>query len=58
MISACVKRINDFSNICKNKNLEADLLMYVLDEIFSYSPKLFGTCFTAFDYKTGLLLKD
>jgi hypothetical protein len=56
-ITACVRRINEFSKICKNKSLEADLLMYVLDEVFSYSPKLFGTCFTAFDYKTGLLLK-
>ena len=57
MISACVRRINEFSKICKNKSLEADLLMFVLDEVFSYSPKNFGTCFTAFDYKTGLLLK-
>ncbi len=57
MIEACVKRINQFQKICKNKNFEADLILMVLDEIFSYSHKLFGTCFTRYDYKTGLLLK-
>jgi len=57
MLSACIKRINEFSKICKNKNLEADLLMFVLTEAFAHEPKFFGTCFTAFDYKVGLLLK-
>ncbi|OFX20537.1 MAG: hypothetical protein A2033_01075 [Bacteroidetes bacterium GWA2_31_9] len=57
MISACVKRINEFSKICKKKNLEADLLLYVLDDVFSVSSKMFGTCFTAFDNRVGLLLK-
>jgi len=57
MIGACVKRINEFDRLCKNKNLCADLLMIVLDEIFSYSTNLFGTCFTKFDYKVALLLK-
>jgi hypothetical protein len=57
MVSACIKRINIFSKICKNKKLEADLLMYVLKFIFSLSTNLFGTCFTAFDYKVALLVK-
>lgn len=57
MIETCVKRINEFQKICKNENLEADLILMVLDEVFSYSHKLFGTCFTKYDYKTGLLLK-
>src|SRR6266487_3682232 len=35
MIEACVKRINQFQVICKNKNLEADLILMVLDEVFT-----------------------
>ena len=58
MLSACVKRINEFSKFCKKKkHLEADLIIYVLDVPFSYPAKFFGTCFTAFDYRTGLLVK-
>jgi len=57
MIESCVKRINEFDKLCKKKNLCADLLMIVLDEVFSYSTNLFGTCFTKFDYKVALLLK-
>jgi len=57
MLSACIKRINEFSKICKNKNLEADLLVLVLDEAFSNESDFFGTCFTNFDYKVGLVLK-
>ncbi len=57
MLSACIKRINEFSKICKNKNLEADLLVFVLDEAFTHDPAFFGTCFTNFDYKAGLILK-
>lgn len=57
MISACIKRIKEFTKTCKDKKLEIDILMYVLDEVFSYSPNLFGTCFTSFDYKAGLLVK-
>ena len=30
MLGACAKRVTEFSKSCKNKNLEADLLMYVL----------------------------
>lgn len=57
MLSACIKRINQFSKICKNKKLEADLLIFVLAEVFAHEPKFFGTCFTTFDYKVSLLLK-
>ncbi|HNW91033.1 MAG TPA: hypothetical protein PKN48_15345 [Bacteroidales bacterium] len=57
MLSACIKRINEFAKVCKNKNLEADLLVYVLQEAYAYPEDMFGTCFTAFDYKTGLLTK-
>ncbi|HEX5154790.1 MAG TPA: hypothetical protein VFW07_25265 [Parafilimonas sp.] len=57
MIGSCVKRINEFDKLCKNKNLCADLLMIILDEVFSYTTDLFGTCFTKYDYKVALLLK-
>lgn len=57
MIEACVKRINEFDKLCKKKNLCADLLMTVLDEVFSYPADLFGTCFTKYDYKVALVLK-
>jgi len=57
MLGACSKRIAEFSKICKNKNLEADLILYVLKEPFSYPSQFFGTCFTAFDYKVGLLVQ-
>jgi hypothetical protein len=56
MLSACIKRINEFSKVCKNKNLEADLVVYVLGIPFA-NPGNFGTCFTAFDFKVGLLVK-
>ncbi len=57
LIEACAKRINEFDRLCKKKNLCADLLMVVLDEVFGYSTNLFGTCFTKYDYKAALLLK-
>jgi hypothetical protein len=58
MIGACVKRINEFDKLCKKKNLCADLLIIVLDEVFSYSTNLFGTCFTKFDYKSGITAEE
>lgn len=57
MLSACVKRINEFAKVCKNKHLEADLIMYVLEIPFSENDNYLGTCFTALDYKTALLVK-
>lgn len=57
MLSACLKRIVEFSKICKNKSLEADLILYVLYIPFSMSTNVFCTCFTAFNYKVVVLLK-
>lgn len=57
MLSACVKRINEFTEVSKNKKLEADLLLYVLEVPFSLSTNMFGTCFTQYDYKVGLLVR-
>ncbi|MFA5973708.1 MAG: hypothetical protein WC780_15260 [Lentimicrobiaceae bacterium] len=57
MLSACVKRINEFTEVSKNKKLEADLLLYVLEVPFSLSTNMFGTCFTQYDNKVGLLVR-
>ena len=56
MLIACSKRISAFGKICKQKNLEADLVMYVLNIPFSLPHSLFGTCFTSYDYRVGLLV--
>lgn len=57
MLAACTKRINEFIKVSKNKNLEADLLLHVLNVPFSMSGNLFGTCFTAYDNKVANMLK-
>ena len=35
MLGACGKRIAEFSKVCKNMNLEADLILYALEIPFS-----------------------
>lgn len=57
MLGACLKRIIMFSKVCKNKNLEADLIMLVLEIPFSLSSNMFCTCFTVYNYNVVLLLK-
>lgn len=57
MLAACNKRINEFSKVAKNKSLEMDLIMEVLEYPFSLHPSYFGTCFTKFNYQVYLLLK-
>jgi len=57
MLAACIKRINVFTKISKNKQYEADLLLYILEIPFSLSPNMFGTCFTQYDTKVALILK-
>lgn len=57
MLAACMKRIVEFSKVSKNKNLDADLILYVLEVPFSMSSNVFCTCFTAFNYKVVVLLK-
>lgn len=56
LLAACTKRIVEFSKICKNKTFEADLIVYVLKIPFSMNKDIFETCFTAFNYKTVVLL--
>jgi len=57
MLAACIKRINEFCKVSKNKKLEADLLVYILREAFSLPASYFGTCFTAFDSKVAQIVK-
>lgn len=57
MLEASLKRINEFTKISKNKVLEADLLLYVLEIPFSLPASTFGTCFTRFDTKVAMIVK-
>ena len=57
MLAACNKRIEQFSKINKNKSLELELIMKVLELPFSLSSNMFTTCFTNYNYKVYLLLK-
>jgi hypothetical protein len=57
MLTACIKRINKFTIVSKNKVLEADLLVYILEVPFSLSTDLLGTCFTQYDTKVALIVK-
>lgn len=57
MLSACVKRINEFTKVSKNKVLEAELLIFILDYPFSLPEDFFGTTFTQFDTKVATIVK-
>jgi hypothetical protein len=57
MLGACIKRINEFTKISKNKALEAELLLYILEIPFSLTTNMFGTCFTQYDTKVAIIVK-
>jgi hypothetical protein len=57
MLSACIRRINEFTKVSNNKVMEADLLVYVLEVPFSLTTNLFGTCFTQYDTKVAQIVK-
>lgn len=57
MLGACIKRINEFTKISKNKVLEADLLLHILEIPFSLTTNMFGTCFTQYDTKVAVIVK-
>lgn len=57
MLAACNKRIIEFSKSVKNKKLELDLIMIVLEVPFSMSTNSFTTCFTKYNYQVSLLVK-
>ncbi|MDD2386442.1 MAG: hypothetical protein PHP52_06625 [Bacteroidales bacterium] len=57
MLAACIKRLNEFTKISKNKTFEADLLLYVLEVPFSLPANIFGTCFSQYDTKVAMIVK-
>ncbi len=58
MLTACIRRINEFTKISKNKMLEAELLIILLREPFcEYGVSLLGTCFTKYDNKVAIILQ-
>jgi len=57
MLNASIKRLNEFTKVCKNNVLEADLLLHVLEEAFGYPYDMFGTCFTTYDTRVGIILR-
>ncbi len=57
MLSECVKTVGEFTKASKNKVFEADLLVYILDEVYSYPEDFFGTCFTSFDIRVAQTTK-
>jgi hypothetical protein len=57
MLGACIKRINEFTKISKNKVLEAELLLHILNIPFSLTTNMFGTCFTQYDTKVAMIVK-
>ncbi len=56
-LKACTKKMTEFTSSVKNKKLEADLMVYLLDVQFTQSSTVFGARFSGYDYKVGLLLK-
>lgn len=57
MLGACIKRVNEFTKISKNKAFEADLLLHILEIPFSLTTNMFGTCFTQYDTKVAMIVK-
>lgn len=57
MLGVCIKRINEFTKISKNKVIEAELLLYILQIPFSLTTDMFGTCFTQYDTKVAMIVK-
>lgn len=57
MLTASIKCINEFIVETKNKKLEADLVMYVLEKEFAQPARMFGAKFSGYDFKVALLLK-
>lgn len=57
MLNACIKRINEFVKISRNKEMEADLLLFILDEVFAYPVDYLGKCFTTYDTRIAIILR-
>lgn len=56
-LKASTKKLTEFTSSVKNKKLEADLMVYLLELELSQPSKVFGARFSGYDYKVGLLLK-
>lgn len=56
-LKACTNRIKDFTEETKDRKLEADLILYVLEIQFRDNSDVFGAKYSGYDYKVGLLLK-
>lgn len=56
-LTACIKRIDEFTEETRNKALEANLLMYLLKHEFRTTPTLLGAKTGGYDYKIALLIK-
>jgi len=56
-LKAISKKMTEFTASVKNKKLEADLMLYILDIQFVQPTKVFGARYSGYDYKVGLLLK-
>ena len=57
MLAACHKRIDEFGKVCKEKKLELDLVLRVLEIPFSLPEKMLETCFTKYNFRVVLLVK-
>lgn len=56
-ISKSIQKVNRFAKITKDKKLEADLLVFLLNIVFNKYDDCFGTCWTVFDSKVGITTK-
>lgn len=56
-LKSCIERIKDFTKETKDRKLEADLILYVLEIQFTNNSEIFGAKHSSYDYKVGLLLK-
>lgn len=56
-LKACTRCIKDFTQETKDKKLEADLILYVLEIQLDKNSTVFGAKYAGYDYKVGLLLK-
>jgi len=57
LLQNCIKQVNAFTKLSKNKVLEVDLLMHVLKIPFNNYANSLGTCFTVYDSKVAQILK-
>lgn len=56
-LNACIKRITEFTEVSKNKQFEARLLVVVLNQELREANNLFGTCFSTYDTRVAIILK-